>query len=230
MRTSGFTPQDVSTQPLQVAINGYGSINDAVGDSYTDQGHTFYVLTFVREGVTWALDLGTGLWAQRGTWIAAENKFDAWRPRWHAAAFGGHRMLDATNGAVYTLSGSVGTDVDGGPIRRMRRSPAIQSELRRIFYSRFELDLEPATALVSGQGSDPQVMLRLSNDGGKTWGSEMMRPTGLTGEYTKRIRWNRIGCARRRVFEVSVSDPVPWRITAAYVEANATGLKQKAEA
>jgi hypothetical protein len=67
-------------------------------------------------------------------------------------------------------------------------------------------------------GVDPQVMLRMSNDGGKTWGTEMMRSTGKVGEYGKRVRWDRLGRARRRVFEISTSDPVPYRITGATIQ------------
>jgi hypothetical protein len=71
-------------------------------------------------------------------------------------------------------------------------------------------------------GADPQVMLRLSNDGGKTWISEVWRSAGKVGEYLRRVRWNRLGVARRRVFEVSVTDPVPWRLTGAYIESDAS--------
>lgn len=76
---------------------------------------------------------------------------------------------------------------------------------------------QPAPAFQGCPGYDPQVMLRTSNDGGKTWVSERIRSAGKAGEYLKRIRWNRCGSARRRVFEVSVSDPVPWRIVGAYL-------------
>jgi PKD repeat protein len=68
--------------------------------------------------------------------------------------------------------------------------------------------------------SDPQVMLRISNDGGKTWISEQWRGAGKLGEYFRRIRWNRLGQARRRVFEASVSDAIPWRCVGAYLKAS----------
>lgn len=67
-------------------------------------------------------------------------------------------------------------------------------------------------------GANPQVMLRISNDGGKTWAAETWRSAGRVGEYLARVDWNRLGCARRRVFEVSVSDPVAWKIVGAYLE------------
>ena len=74
----------------------------------------------------------------------------------------------------------------------------------------------------SALGVDPQVMLSLSNDGGKTFGPEMWRSMGKRGEYLTRVRWNRLGAARRRVFEVAVTDPVPWKLTGAYLESFST--------
>ena len=79
---------------------------------------------------------------------------------------------------------------------------------------------QPETAFAQWPGADPQMMLRISNDGGKTWVTEQWRSAGKTGEFSRRVRWNRLGCGRRRVFEVSVTDPVPWRVTAAYLKAN----------
>jgi hypothetical protein len=71
----------------------------------------------------------------------------------------------------------------------------------------------------------PQIMLRLSNDGGRTWLSEEMRGSGRIGEYLTRVRWNRLGAARRRVFEVVCTDSIPWRLTGAYLESQ-PGVKQ----
>jgi hypothetical protein len=45
----------------------------------------------------------------------------------------------------------------------------------------------------------------------------MMRSAGKIGEYGKRVRWERMGSARRRVFEVTFTDPVPLRITNAFL-------------
>jgi hypothetical protein len=132
-------------------------------------------------------------------------------------AFGEHRMLDASTGALYRIGREFGTDVDSRPIRRMRRAPGLTAENQRVFYSAFELDLEPGLGTATGQAVDPQVMLRISNDGGRTWGAEMMRSAGKIGEYGKRVRWERMGSARRRVFEVTFTDPVPLRITNAFL-------------
>jgi len=60
------------------------------------------------------------------------------------------------------------------------------------------------------QGSDPQVMLRWSDDGGHTWSNEHWAGLGKIGEYYKRVFWRRLGMTlklRDRVYEVSGTDP-----------------------
>jgi len=227
LKATGFTPEVISTYPVQTQIDGYVGVANALADSYSDGGHSFYVLTFAQQGVTWVWDAETGMWCERGTWIPANNKFTAWRPRWHAYAFSQHRMLDGETTSVYQMSSSFNSDVDGLEIRRLRRAPAIMNENKRIYYASFELDLEPGLG-TSGQGEDPQVMLRMSDDGGKTWGAEQMRSAGKTGQYSVRVEWNRLGAARRRVFEVSFTDPIPWKITNAYLRLGQQSVPQNA--
>jgi hypothetical protein len=216
-RASGFTPESVTTQALETALGDYTVVSDAVSDMYSEDGHTFYMLHFPTQNITHCYDSKTRLWHERGTWIPNENGFNVWRPRWHVYAYGEHRMLDAETGAIYRMSTSLATDVDGRAIRRLRRAPAPQKENNLIIYPGFQVDIEPGLGTTSGQGADPVVMGRWSNDGGKTWGTERMRSIGKTGEFSKRVRWDRTGSGRRRVFEVSITDPVPCRITDAYL-------------
>jgi hypothetical protein len=70
----------------------------------------------------------------------------------------------------------------------------------------------------SGQGENPQVMMRRSNDYGQTWSQEQWRPLGKQGEYAKRVRWDGEGSARGRVYEVSGTDPVITGITDAFCD------------
>ena len=226
LRAAGFTPEVISNYPIQNAISDYVTIEDAQGDSYSDRGHNFYLLTFPSEDVTWCWDSETGQWSNRGTWISEESRFTAWRPRWHAFAFDEHRILDAETGSVYRMDTSIHTDVDEREIRRLRRAPSLQQDLERVFYSEFTLDVQPGLGTVSGQGVDPQVMMRFSDDGGQTWSSEMWRSAGKIGEYGKRVEWNRLGTSRRRVFEISVTDPIPWRITGAYLKLQSSTTAQ----
>ena len=70
-------------------------------------------------------------------------------------------------------------------------------------------------------GADPQAMLRWSNDGGSTWSNEHWVSIGKIGKYKNRAIWRRLGWARDRVFEVSVSDPVKAVIISANLKASA---------
>ena len=74
--------------------------------------------------------------------------------------------------------------------------------------------------LFSGQGQNPQAMLRWSDDGGSTWSNEHWVSIGQVGQYKNRALWRRLGHARDRIYEVNVSDP----INAVVISANLNAL------
>ncbi len=86
-----------------------------------------------------------------------------------------------------------------------------------LFLRRLELLLQPGVGLTEGdaddpavQGSDPQIMLQISHDSGKTWGSERWMSAGKIGDYTRRAVWNNFGRYRNAAIRVVVTDPVQW--------------------
>jgi hypothetical protein len=100
----------------------------------------------------------------------------------------------------------------------MRRAPHLSKENVKLFFGPLQLDMETGLGLTTGQGSDPTVMLRWSDDGGHTWSNERMVSAGAIGAYKARVKFNRLGSGRDRVFEVSVSDPIPWRLVDCYLD------------
>ena len=68
--------------------------------------------------------------------------------------------------------------------------------------------------------TNPQAMLRWSNDGGSTWSNEHWVSVGQQGKYKNRAIWRRLGQARDRVFEVVVTDPVKMVIVSANLKAS----------
>lgn len=67
-----------------------------------------------------------------------------------------------------------------------------------------DLPVQDATTGVE----DPQVMLRISRDGGRTFGNERWVPLGKMGEYYARVILRRLGSARDFVIQITVTDPV----------------------
>jgi len=66
-------------------------------------------------------------------------------------------------------------------------------------------------------GRGPLVNLRWSNDGAQTFNDPIPMDCGQAGQTLTRVIWRRLGSARDRVYEISMTDPVPWKIIDAYL-------------
>jgi hypothetical protein len=214
MRAQGYQPQIVSTRAVEHAIQGYSTISDARAYTYQQEGHSFYVLTFPTADRTWVYDVATQLWHERSYWSSGEHRH---RGECYAFAFGKHLVLDHSNGRIYELDLDAYTD-DGATLRALRRTQHQSAEGRRLFWSSLQVDMEPGVGLSSGQGSDPQAMLRWSDDGGRTWSSEHWRSMGRLGQYRTRAIWRRLGQSRDRVYELAITDPVKRVIVDAWAD------------
>lgn len=217
MRAQGYQPQIVSTRAVEHAIQGYDTISDARAYTYQQEGHSFYVLTFPTADRTWVYDAATQLWHERAYWSSGEHRH---RGECYSFAFGKHLVLDHSNGRIYELDLDVYTD-DGVTLRALRRTQHQSAEGRRLFWSSLQVDMEPGVGLSSGQGSDPQAMLRWSDDGGRTWSSEHWRSMGRLGQYRTRAIWRRLGQSRDRVYELAITDPVKRVIVDAWADVEA---------
>ena len=80
--------------------------------------------------------------------------------------------------------------------------------LENVFHHLLEIEFEAGVGLVTGQGDDPQAMLRWSDDGGHEFGSEHWVGIGKLGQYNNRARWKKLGRSRDRIYELKISDPV----------------------
>lgn len=212
----GYSGTRISTDAMEWQIGQYARVDDAEGYSYTRGGESRYVLRFPSARATWVYSALSRQWHERSTWDANNNRELAWRGRCHVEAFGAHLFGDASTGVLYRGDPSLGVDFGGGVMRRVRRGPGLRREGRRIFLRNWQLVLEPGLGAAAGDpGEDPQVSLRYSWNGGKTWGYERWRSAGRRGEYGKQVLWQQIGSGRHFVPEVTVTDPIPWRIAGA---------------
>jgi len=209
-RADGFLPSRISTHALEAALQSYSTVSDAIASTYEERGHLFYRLDFPTAGATWVYDVATKAWHERGYWNTATGAYVAHPGRYHAFCFGRHLVLSATDGKLYDQSLAYYDDA-GNPLRWMRRAPHIDDKAgrRKLFYRRFELVMN--TGFDAAPGSNPQVFLRWSNDGGVTWSGDegAAAAAGALGDYSRRVMWRQLGSARSRVFEVNGADPLP---------------------
>lgn len=218
----GYTPVKISTPAVEALIQQYDDavgVEDAIGWGYDRNGHLFYVLTFPTSDRTWTYDWTTRKWHQRGYWSTDAADFIEYRPLFHAHCFNRNLVLDSDGFRIYSLSDTTYTDVGGVELRRVRRGPHLAAQNKRLFIHAIELEAERGVGQTSGQGVDPQVGLRLSRDGGFTWGVSRMRSMGAMGAYGTRIRWEHCGSGRDVVPEVWTTDPAPSRWLDLYYEA-----------
>jgi hypothetical protein len=223
--SNGYIGTRISTHAIETAIQSYSTIEDAIGMAYQQDGHQFYVLTFPSAGATWVYDLATGRWHERAAWENASYT----RHRANCmVSFNGKIIVgDYINGKLYELDLDTYTD-DSEPqrwLRSWRALPTGENNLKRTTHHDLQLDCEAGVGLVTGQGSNPQVMLRWSDDGGHTWSNEHWRSMGAIGETGKRVIWRRLGMTlklRDRVYELSGTDPVKIAIMGAELRASGT--------
>jgi hypothetical protein len=210
-RANGYQGQRISTHAVEWHIQSYGDISDAIAYTYQQDGHSFYVLTFPSADRTWVYDVATNSWHERAGW--SNSVFTRHRSNCQMVFSNEIIVGDYQNGNLYAFDPEV--YADDGQIQRWLRSwralPTGQNNLKRTAHHMLQLDCESGVGLNLGQGSDPQAMLRWSDDGGHTWSNEHWSGMGKIGEYYRRVIWRRLGMTlklRDRVYEVSGTDPV----------------------
>ncbi|NDD52671.1 hypothetical protein EBZ39_02120 [bacterium] len=219
---SGYEYQKISTHAVEQSLLNQ-VVSDAVAFTYQIEGHEMYVVTFpsVGEyGLTWVYDLSTKSWHK---WLAWDSDLAVYkRHRANCGCFFANRYLvgDYENGKIYSVENEVYTE-DGARIRRLRRAPHLTTDLQRQYFDSFQIQFQPGVGLNTGQGQNPQAMLRWSNDGGSTWSNEHWVSIGMMGNYVNRALWRRLGWSRDRIFEVAISDPIKAVVVSAELKASA---------
>jgi len=213
VKFNGFQFMDISGTEMGAVINGYSTVADATGFTYYHKGHSFYQLNFPAEGKSWTYDGKTNVWSQTeyGS-LGARHRGEI------GANFNNkYYVSDYAVGKIYQIDPDNYTDADE-PIVVQIISKHVFDE-KQVQVSRLWLDIESGTALISGQGSDPQMMLERSKDGGHSYGNEHWASMGKIGEYNRRVIYRRLGRAYDWVFKFRCSEPVKVVIVGAWVAA-----------
>jgi len=211
-RMNGYTPVRISDVSVETSLASYSEANleGAYAFIYTDHGHKFYQVTIPNEE-TWVYNLANQKWHNKKHFdLDTHHAFS------YVKAFGKHLILDSRdNGQIHEMSRSYYDD-NGTTLRAVRKSQFTTNEDRRLRWKRIKIAMETGVGLPTGQGSDPIIMLRHSDDRGRTFKNEKQLKYGKAGEYRKQVIRRHAGSSRVRQWEFSVSDPVPRNIADIY--------------
>ena len=221
-RANGYLPTRISNHALETEWQSFPTCTDAIGYSFQDRGHSIAHWLFPSGGKAYRYDVATGLWHnatynQSGLPVAHLSIC-------HFMAFGKHLVGDRQSGNVYEMSPKYLTD-NGTLIQRVRRGAPVAAEQEFMHLNKFQVYLEtglgPQPPLLDAQGNPraPEMYYRDSRDGGHTWSDPVTLDCGQAGDFTKIAEVRRLGRARSWVPEISMTDPVDWKVIDGYLDA-----------
>lgn len=215
VRTDGLNATIISNRGITDEIDEMTTVDDAFAYVYQQSGHEFYVLTFPTENKTFCYDASTAQWHRRTSYGTVSQTYDRHRSNCMAFAYGKILVGGYNDGNIYSFSQTTYTDNGTHILRKLVTGPLFNDN-KWLTAHNLEINFKKGVGLVSGQGSDPQAMLRISKDGGRTWSNSLWRSPGSIGSYTANALWNRLGSTKNAfVFELTATDPVEWVILGA---------------
>lgn len=201
-RLNGYTPERVSTPVLERLIEASGT--DLEASVYNAAGRSWWVLS--GPTWTWAMDMVSGTWHEKASYGA-----NRWRAHFGASAFGEWLAFDRASAKMFAVDANFKRE-DTDPLIWEVRSTQDHRFPGRIRVNRASFNF------VTGVGSDtgidpietnPRVSISWSDDGGRTFGNELLRDLGTQGEQRSIDLW-RAGLTgpNGRQWRLRCSDPV----------------------
>ena len=205
-RYSSHQPENVSTNAISHQIDLLTVVSDGIGYVIPMEGQNFYVLSFPTDGKTFAYNESSGAWFNLSTGASQAMYIGTS----YANCYG--KRLIADGGNVHELS--LTTYTDNGAVKIQERifgpinGDAIGSPGSRILMSYVDFIMETGVGIATGQGSNPQALVSLSFDGGKSFTNERDVLLGRTGEGRIKARYDHTESFLDCFIKIKVSDPV----------------------
>lgn len=174
--------------------------------TYEALGHVFYAVTSPTLRKTFVLDINTSLWHQLADYwndVGFVESNISVTERYKQSTLAGEKY----SGKIYYFNSNTYTR-GGVGVKRLFTTVNYINENKLLGVPLLELHAERGKGNVTGEGSEPYIEMRYSNDGGYTWSDWLPRSLGKIGEYNLRISWNNLGTAREWLFEFSTAAPI----------------------
>lgn len=214
-RMSQATPVMISTDAITNEIQKFtrDEISRSFSFSYSIGGYSFVGFTIRSVNIasrTFVYNITGSAALKRPIWFEQQSGVpeNAWRIESLDFAYDKLLVSDYADGSIGYLDAGIYTEY-GDTIRREKTTPPVYNVGNSFYMAELEAVLRPGQGVISGQGSDPKIMMKFSDDGGFLWSNEFWRTMGKIGEYEKRAVWRRLGrIPSYRIFSFAVSDPV----------------------
>lgn len=201
-RHENYNPVRISTHAIERLIQDDANQADLRAFSWERGGHKFACLS----GTDWTrcFDAATQTWHTRQSY-----GYDTWRARYSMQAWGKTIVGDGISGKLGYLDSDTFTEYGGTMVWGVD-SPPMHVFPNGGIVDAVHFDLATGYGVLSGQGSNPKVMLQLSIDGGHSFGQYRELELGVTGRYSTRVTARRLGRFGPRgvIFRLRISDPV----------------------
>lgn len=205
-RRLGSTWDRVSHDGIDSILARMTLLSDCYAIPYRQEGHHFIAWTFPNAGRTMVIDYNTNEWHERESRIATVS-LGRWRVSCVIDAFGFQIVGDSVSGKIGILDPDTHEEW-GEPQCVTWTYQPVYAERLVASHRRLEIGVSAGQGAVVGQGVDPLLTLKVSDNGGQTYRSKPVRSLGKLGEYQKRTTYDNLGESRARVYSCEVSDPV----------------------
>lgn len=206
-RWDGGEPRIVSDPGLSEQIRSVSGA-DLRAWTYAVDGQRFYVLTLGGEA-TWVYSLTAAAGGDR--WFTfASLGYDYWRFDLGCVIGGMVLACDRLSSQTYQLDTSLSTD--GDDLFQKTFCAVVEGEDGVIPCGNVSVLCDIGGGPYESQGSEPIMVMRYSDNQGKTWTEPMQAEFATAGDYANLPLWNGVSDIPRlmgRIFEFSLSDPVP---------------------
>ena len=193
-RANGYTPARLSTNAVEYAIQSYGNITDAIGYTYQQDGHPFYVLIFPSAEATWVYDVSTNLWHERAGF---ENGLFVRHRSNCQMSFNNEVVVgDYEDGRIYAFDLDVYVDDTQTQkwLRSWRALATGQNNLKRTAHHSLQLDAETGVGLSVTPDYDAENLITESGDYLMTESGDYLTTTSYFGTpgYNPQVmlRWS----------------------------------------
>ncbi len=215
VRSSGYDAVRISHHAIERDIRA-ADPGDITATTFALEGHSFYVLNMPTR--TWVYDAPYG-WTE---WTSRQSA------RWNisaCAAFDNRVIAGSSeDGTLYEIDPDA-TDDAGDDLIWSVRTMAPASYPRAQVLSAVFVNVVAGRAPVDGDAEDvsPEMILKVSRDGGNTWPVSQRRSIGLTGQRNKDVIFRSLGLSGRigTTLELSMSAAVGSGIVSAVAEMGA---------